>query len=184
MMQRGYLWELQHSPHLWRLFVAHAILCFFIFILRHNVCNSIKFIHSAQAFYCSVMYKRKHLNQQRSGNVKKPKPRALIGKPSQSVMSIALQLKEASERLSANGFPSASQFIDVTKPEPVRMDFDASMISPVTVAAPTLTRLLAREALREVEEGRLPNLVIPHQSQLLLMFLCQSSNNSRATGAD
>ena len=45
-------------------------------------------------------------------------------------------LKEASEHLSANGFPSTSQFIDVTKPEPIRMDLDISMISPVTVAAP------------------------------------------------
>ena len=72
----------------------------------------------------------------RSVNVKKPKARVLIGKPSQSSVSVALQLKEASERLSSNGFPSAAQFIDVTKSEPIRMDLDVSMISPVAVAAP------------------------------------------------
>ena len=82
------------------------------------------------------MLKRKQLNQQRSVNVKKPKARVLIGKPSQSDMSVALQLKEASECLSSNGFPSAAQFVDVTKPEPIRMDLDISMISPATVAAP------------------------------------------------
>ena len=72
----------------------------------------------------------------RSVNVKKPKARVLIGKPSQSNVSVALQLKEASERLSSNGFPSAAQFIDVAKPEPTRVDLDVSMISPVTAAAP------------------------------------------------
>ena len=80
--------------------------------------------------------KRRHLGQCRSSNIKKPKARALIGKPSQSDMSVALQLKEASERLRCNGFPSAAQFIDVAKPEPTRMDLDISMISPMTVAAP------------------------------------------------
>ena len=82
------------------------------------------------------MRKRKRHNQQRSVSLKKPKARAFIGKPSQSRVSIALRLREASERLSSNGFPSAAQLVDVTKPEPIRMDFDVSMISPVTVAAP------------------------------------------------
>ena len=80
--------------------------------------------------------KRKRFGQNRANNVKKPKARALIGKPNQSNMSVAIQLKEASECLSSNGFPSAAQFIDVTKSEPIRMDLDVSMISPVAVAAP------------------------------------------------
>ena len=60
----------------------------------------------------------------------------LIGKPNQSNMNIALQLKEASEYLSSNGFLSAAQLIEATKSEPIRMDLDTSMISPATVAAP------------------------------------------------
>ena len=89
------------------------MLRFFIFTLRHNVCNRLKRIYSAQAFNCSVMRKRKCLSQQRSINAKKPKARVLIGKPSQSDVSVASQLKEASERLSSNGLPSAAQLIDV-----------------------------------------------------------------------
>ena len=111
--------------------------------------------------------KRERLNQQRSVNLKKPKARALIGKPNQSDVSVAPRLREASERLSSNRFPSAAQLIDVTNPEPIRMDFDASMISPATVAAPeaidapaptpappparrALMRLSARFALQRV----------------------------------
>ena len=90
MTQTGYLWELQRSPR----YDAYLLLTLrrrlLIFVFRHNVCNSVKLIHSVQAFYCSVMRKRKRLSQQRSGdvNVKKPKARALIGKPSQSNVSI------------------------------------------------------------------------------------------------
>ena len=82
--------------------------------------------------------KRKYFGKNRAANIKRTKGRVLIGKPNQSNTNIALQLKEAAEYLSANGFPSTAQFIDVTKPEPVRMDFDISMISPTTVAAPQL----------------------------------------------
>ena len=53
----------------------------------------------------------------------------LIGKPKQSSMNIALQLKEVSEYLSSNGFPSTAQFVDVTKPEPERMDLDIGIIT-------------------------------------------------------
>ena len=69
------------------------------------------------------MRKRRRLNQQRSASFKKPKARALVGKPSQSDVSVALQLREASERLSSNGFPSAAQLIDATKPEPTYAQF-------------------------------------------------------------
>ena len=130
MMQTGYLWELQYSPHYdaYLLFISYY--CFFTLAFRHNACDSSKRVYSIQVFYYSVMCKRKRLNQQRSVNFKKPKARVLIGKPNQSDMNIALQLREVSEYLSSNGFPSTAQFIDVTKPEPVRMDFDISMISP------------------------------------------------------
>ena len=51
-------------------------------------------------------------------------------------MSVASQLREASERLSSNGFPSAAQLVDAAKPEPIRMDFDVAMTSPKAVVAP------------------------------------------------
>ena len=51
-------------------------------------------------------------------------------------MSVALQLKEASERLSSNGFPRAAQLVDVAKPEPERMELDLSLLSPDAVVAP------------------------------------------------
>ena len=79
---------------------------------------------------------RKRFNRARENNFKKAKGRVLIGKPNQSATNIAQQLKEVSEYLSSNGFPSAAQFVDVAKPEPTRMDLDISMISPTTVAAP------------------------------------------------
>ena len=90
---------------LWRLFVFF-ILCLYLFtfIFRHNVCNRFKLTHSVWAFYCPIMLKRERFHQQRAVNLKKPKARVLIGKPNQSNMSVALQLKEASERLSSNSF--------------------------------------------------------------------------------
>ena len=55
----------------------------------------------------------------------------------QSNRNITTQLVEVSECLSRNGFPTISQFVDVTKPEPVRLDIDlesvASFLSVVDV---------------------------------------------------
>ena len=90
MMQTGYLWELQRSPRYDAYLLLTSRYRFFTLTLRHNARNSSKRVYSAQAFYCSVMRKRKRLSQQRSGdvNVKKPKARTLIGKPIQSNVSI------------------------------------------------------------------------------------------------
>ena len=110
------------------------------------------------------MYKRKHFNQRRSNNVKKPKARALVGKPNQSSMNIALQLKEVSEYLSSNGLPSTAQFIDVTKPEPTRMDLDISMINPPIVAAPEAIYAPAPIPAPRVRRGRRAPAQAPDQA--------------------
>ena len=82
------------------------------------------------------MYKRRR-NQRNFSDTKRQKARVLIGKPKQSNINIALQLKEVSEYLSSNGFPSTAQFVDVTKPEPQRMDLDIGIINlPMAVAPP------------------------------------------------
>ena len=47
----------------------------------------------------------------------------------QSNRNITTQLVEVSECLSRNGFPTISQFVDVTKPEPVRLDIDLESVA-------------------------------------------------------
>ena len=94
------------------------------------------FPYSVQEYIFFLTYKRRRLNQRNFIDAKRQKARVLIGKPKQSSMNIALQLKEVSEYLSSNGFPSAAQFVDVAKPEPERMDLDVSVINLPMAAAP------------------------------------------------
>ena len=47
----------------------------------------------------------------------------------QSNRNITAQLVEVSACLSRNGFPTILQFVDVTKPEPVRLDIDFESVA-------------------------------------------------------
>ena len=86
------------------------------------------------------MHKRGNWWSKRLLNHRRRKTRALIGKPSQSDVSVALQLREASERLSSSGFPRAAQLVDVAKPKPERMELDLDLAtSPDSVVAPAVS---------------------------------------------
>ena len=84
----------------------------------------------------------------KASNYKRQKPRVAIGKPNQSSVSVAPWLKEASERLSRNGFPATAQLINATKPEPEREDYDFNALaSPGAAAAFTSNASIALRSL-------------------------------------
>ena len=94
--------------------------------------------------------KRKADHHQRDSRKHAKFARTLIGKPSQSVKNIAAQLMDISDHLSRNGYATVCQYIDVTKPEPTRLDIDFEQVAsyhppdpvpvPVPVPAPAPRR--------------------------------------------
>ena len=58
--------------------------------------------YSVQAFSSPIKFKRRDYHQQRVFHRKKPKTQAMIGKPSQSDVSVALQLKETKVIIASN----------------------------------------------------------------------------------
>ena len=113
--------------------------------------------------------------------------RTLIGKPSQSVKNIAAQLMDISDHLSRQGFATVCQHIDVTKPEPTRLDIDFEQVAsyrppypvPVPVPVPAPRRGGRRNPNPDPDPAAVPDpILIPGPQAPQITALQQAEMNA------